>query len=288
VHRRRFADACSITGRTCALLEPEVRPLVEAFLHARGWEWAPEKTRITPSEDGGELLGQHCQNEQGPLLRPPAPTSVRSLLERVRRIIQERRTATAGHWSALLTPIVRGWATCQRQVCSTETFVTVDQAIFEALGRWARRRHPRQGGPWITRTDCGTLRGNQGVFFGDLPRRADPARERPRVTRYRLATTRIVPHVKIRRAAHPYAPSGVEDSHERVGVQLTAHLAKRQEIVPRWKRRHGRCPVGRQTMTQMTGWDNHQLIRRQDGGSDEDENRVLLHPTGHRQGHARG
>jgi RNA-directed DNA polymerase len=286
----RFADDFIITGRTSALLEQEVRPVVEAFLRERGLELAPEKTRITPIEDGFDFLGQHFQKYQGKLLITPAPKSVRSLLERVRKIVKERRTAPAGHRIALLNPILRGWATYHRHICSKETFVTVDHAIFEALWRWARRRHPRKGGPWIKRKYFCTLRGNQWVFFGDLLGQAGPAgpaRQRQRVTLYRLATTRIIRHVKVRSAANPYDPRWAEDYHERVGVQMTAQLGNRQEILRLWKRQNGVCPVCRQTITQMTGWDNHHVIWRVYGGGDEEQNRVLLHPTCHRQVHAR-
>ncbi|WP_345724863.1 HNH endonuclease signature motif containing protein [Herpetosiphon gulosus] len=34
------------------------------------------------------------------------------------------------------------------------------------------------------------------------------------------------------------------------------------------------------------GWHNHHIVRRVDGGPDTAENRVLLHPTCHRQVHS--
>ncbi len=36
----------------------EVEPLVEQFLHERGLELSPEKTKITHIEDGFDFLGQ--------------------------------------------------------------------------------------------------------------------------------------------------------------------------------------------------------------------------------------
>ncbi len=284
VHLIRFADDFIITGRTSALLEQEVRPLVEAFLRERGLELAPDKTRITSLEGGFDFLGQHFQKYQDKLLITPAHKSVRSLLERVRRMVKERPTASAGHLIALLNPVLRGWATDHRHVCSKETFVRVDHAIFEALWRWAKRRHPRHRGPWVKRKYFRTIKGNQWVFFGELRGQAYQRRE---ITLYRLATTRIVRHVKVRSAANPYDPGWAEYYHDRLGVQMTAHLANRQEILQLWKRQHGICPVCRQPITQMTGWDNHHVIWRKDGGGGEEANRVLLHPTCHHQVHAR-
>ena len=48
----RYADDFVITGSSPELLEAEVRPLVEAFLHTRGLELSPEKTLITHAGTG--------------------------------------------------------------------------------------------------------------------------------------------------------------------------------------------------------------------------------------------
>src|SRR4051794_29840839 len=52
----RYADDFIITSRTKERLEREVKPLVEQFLRERGLELSPEKTRITPLEDGFDFL----------------------------------------------------------------------------------------------------------------------------------------------------------------------------------------------------------------------------------------
>jgi RNA-directed DNA polymerase len=59
----RYADDFLITGRSKALLEEEVKPLVERFLKDRGLELSPEKTRVTHIEEGFNLP-------------PPAPAQV--------------------------------------------------------------------------------------------------------------------------------------------------------------------------------------------------------------------
>jgi RNA-directed DNA polymerase len=50
-----------MTGSSHELLEQEVKPLVEQFLHARGLALSPQKTRITHIEDGVDFLGQHLR-----------------------------------------------------------------------------------------------------------------------------------------------------------------------------------------------------------------------------------
>lgn len=55
-----------------------------------------------------------------------------------------------------------------------------------------------------------------------------------------------------------------------------------------WREQNGLCPVCDQPLTQLTGWHNHHIVWRTQGGSDHVENRVLLHPNCHRQVHSQG
>src|SRR6202023_2893397 len=57
----RYADDFIITGRTKELLEGEIKPLVEQFLHERGLELSPAKTVITHVEKGFDFLGQNVR-----------------------------------------------------------------------------------------------------------------------------------------------------------------------------------------------------------------------------------
>ena len=47
MHLIRYADDFIITGHSRELLEAQVKPLVESFLHERGLQLSPEKTAIT-------------------------------------------------------------------------------------------------------------------------------------------------------------------------------------------------------------------------------------------------
>jgi hypothetical protein len=65
-------------------------------------------------------------------------------------------------------------------------------------------------------------------------------------------------------------------------------LKGKRQLISLWKEQNGLCPVCQQKMTKRTGWNNHHLIRRGDGGTGRQENRVLLHPNCHRQVHSQG
>jgi RNA-directed DNA polymerase len=92
--------------------------------------------------------------------------------------------------------------------------------------------------------------------------------------------------IKIKGAANPYDPAWEVYFEERLGVQMAEHLQGRRALLRLWKEQNGLCPVCRQKITKLTGWHNHHIVWRTEGGSDTSENRVLLHPTCHRQVHS--
>ena len=57
----RFADDFIVTGSNLALLEQEIKPLIERFLRERGLQLSPEKTHITHIEEGFDFLGQNIR-----------------------------------------------------------------------------------------------------------------------------------------------------------------------------------------------------------------------------------
>jgi len=84
----RFADDFVITGSSKELLENEVKPVVEQFLHERGLRLSQEKTKITHITDGFDFLGQHIRDYDGKILVKPSRKNVQALLRKVRGIIK--------------------------------------------------------------------------------------------------------------------------------------------------------------------------------------------------------
>ena len=91
---------------------------------------------------------------------------------------------------------------------------------------------------------------------------------------------------KIKAAANPYDPAWEVYFKERLGVQMAANLRGRRRLLYLWQEQQGICPVCQQKITKLTGWHNHHIVQRSLGGSDQADNRVLLHPTCHRQVHS--
>jgi RNA-directed DNA polymerase len=145
----RFADDFIITGSSPELLEQQVKPLVAEFLRERGLTLSDEKTHITAIEDGFDFLGQNVRKYQGKLLIKPSKKSLQRVLTQIRTILKTQKTVPAGVLIAQLNPIIRGWAHYHQHVVSKQAFVQVDNAVFLALWRWAKRRHPHKGKCWI-------------------------------------------------------------------------------------------------------------------------------------------
>jgi len=195
----RYADDFIITGRSRELLEQTVKPLVEAFLKERGLELAPEKTRITTIEEGFDFLGQNVRKYKGILLIKPSTASQRTFLATIRATIKANMALDAEKLIRLLNPIISGWTAYHHHVVSKAVFQSMGHAIYQALWRWAKRRHANKPKRWIKEKYFRPVNGNQWVFSGDSAGRP-----------IRLVAAGYVPikrHVKIRAAANPYDPA---------------------------------------------------------------------------------
>ncbi len=282
VHLVRYADDFIITGRSKELLEQEVKPLVEQFMRERGLELSQEKTHITHIEDGFDFLGQNVRKYDGKLLIKPSKTAVQTHLNKIRGIIKDNKTVTAGFLIMKLNPIIRGWANYHQHVVSSKTFSKVDTAIFKALWRWAKRRHPNKGKKWIKEKYFRTVENRNWVFFGLYV-------DKEGFKEVNLLHTNSFPikrHRKIQSEANPYDPQWEEYFEKRLDVHMSANLQGKRKLLTLWKEQEGLCPICNQKITKLTGWHSHHITWRSKGGNERQENRVLLHPECHRQVHS--
>jgi RNA-directed DNA polymerase len=102
------------------------------------------------------------------------------------------------------------------------------------------------------------------------------------------SSMRIERHMKIRAEANPYDPSWETYFEKRLDVQMVGTLKGKRWLEYLWEEQGGLCPICLQKITKITGWHSHHVLWRSKGGSDQMENRVLLHPTCHQQVHSRG
>ena len=274
----RFADDFIITGSSPELLEQEVKPLVAEFLRERGLTLSNEKTRITAIEDGFDFLGQNVRKYQGKLLIKPSKKSIQRVLTQIRTILKTQKTVPAGVLIAQLNPIIRGWAHYHQHVVSKQAFVQVDNAVFLALWRWAKRRHPHKGKRWIRRKYFKTVGTRHWVLFGN-----HKGKEWRLFFASRLPIKR---HIKIKADANPYDPTWELYFEERLSYQMEHTLRGSRQLDYLWREQNGICPICQQKLTDDTRRHNHHIVWRSRGGPDTADNRVLLHPNCHRQVHS--
>jgi RNA-directed DNA polymerase len=281
----RYCDDFLITGISKEVLEQEVKPLVTDFLWERGLELSEEKTRITHIEDGFDFLGQHVRKYNGKFLTRPSKKNVKAFLTDIRKVIKDKKAATAYGLIATLNPKIRGWANFHRHAAAKKTFVHVDTAIFNALWRWTRRRHPKKGKRWVKDRYFGRVGNQNWRFFGT----AQDKDGKPTRNLLCLAAARpITRYTKMKGDCNPYDPTWELYLETRLGVKMEQTLLGRRRLLYLWKEQGGICPVCHQLMTHVTGWHNHHIVSKTLGGTDSAENRVLIHPNCHKQVHAKG
>ncbi|HSX79806.1 MAG TPA: reverse transcriptase N-terminal domain-containing protein [Candidatus Saccharimonadia bacterium] len=283
VNLMRWADDFLITGSSKELREPAVKPLVETFLKARGLERSPETTSITQVEAGVDLRGPHGRTYQdGTIILTPSAKNGKPFRGTVRQVIKGPAQATAGTRMRRLKPVIRGWAHSHRHVRSQQTLVTLDHALFQALGRWARRRHPKKPQRWRKEKYLHHIEQRHWVVCGATEGRQGQPRQ---VRLWRAAQVKIKRHSKMHGEAHPYAPAWEQYFEQRLGLPMASELQGRRPLLHLWRAQPGLCPVCDQTMTTLTGWHRHHRVRRVDGGSEGRAHRVLRHPHCHSQVH---
>ena len=181
-----------------------------------------------------------------------------------------------------LNPKIRGWANYHRHVVSKRTFDRADHEILSRLWRWARRRHPKKGAPWLKEKYFGLYRGRDWSFFGKT---CDDEGQPCKVWLYRAASTPIKRHVKVKGEANPYDPAYETYFEKREGDHMRDTFRDTRTLRFLWYEQRGHCPVCNERITRITGWRLHHCVPRVLGGSSDATNRVLLHPECHDRVH---
>lgn len=270
----RYADDFIITGSSKELLEDAVKPLVEKFLAARGLVLSEKKTRVTHVNDGFDFLGWNVRYFDRGLLVQPSKKNQKAFLGKIREFLRTRQAVAQVEVIEKLTPVVRGWANYHRSQNSTRTFAKCGHQIWQALWRWACRRHPNKGKKWIKKRYFRCVKGRDWHF-------ADKDKLLPVLSGYAKQI-----HAKINSEANPYDPKDDSYFSKRLAWRMDKTLEGRRKLRWLWWWQEGLCPVCEQKITRETGWHLHHIVKRSERGSDKLTNLALLHPNCHMQFHA--
>ena len=268
-------------GISQAILARAVTPLVRTWLRHRGRARSEEKTRRTHREAGGDLRRHKVRQDNGICLRIPSKKHGQACLADSRKVLKAHQQATASGVRAPRHPHRRGGATFPQHASAKQTVVQVATARCNALGRWARRRHPHTGKPWVQDRSCGRLGNPHGRGVGQAK---DQEGQTIQTWLGRSsATTSNTKYPKRPGDGHPYAPAGACHRATRAGVKMAKTLQGTRRLMDLGKAQGGLGPVCTQPLTQVTGWPNHHSVYKALGGTDTAEPRVLLPPHGPRQ-----
>lgn len=285
VYMVRYADDFVISGTSKELLEEQVKPLVEQFLAVRGLKLSPEKTRVTPIDRGFDFLGWNVRKYGGKLLIKPSKKNVQAFYSKVKEIISGNKAAKQGNLIWVLNPVIRGWTQYHRHQVASEVFSRMDALIFRALWNWAKRRHNKKGAWWIKSKYFHHI-GNRKWTFAAPDVRED-ARENGMTKLLYCGEVAIKRHTKVKAEYNPFDPAWeLYGENLRQTRMLDKHQYRRQ-WASLYKEQQGRCALCGIRMDEVTGWHDHHIVHRVNGGDDTLANRVLLHPTCHVRVHQR-
>ncbi|MDQ2695909.1 MAG: reverse transcriptase domain-containing protein, partial [Pseudomonadota bacterium] len=263
----RYADDFIITGVSKKLLETEVRPLVEDFLHERGLELSQDKTRVVHIAEGFDFLGWNFRKYDGKLLIKPSRKNVKAFLETIRGIVKGNKTVRQANLIAQLNPVIRGWANYHRGAVAKDTFAKVDHVIWQLLWKWACRRHPNKGKQWIKDRYFRQIGSRSWVFAAQTGKVKIEGQTETRVLA-RAGDTPIQRHVKIKAEANPYDPQWETCFEDRLGLKMKESHNGRGRLFRLWWSQGKRCPVCGERITKISGWHVHHITPRHEGDKD--------------------
>jgi RNA-directed DNA polymerase len=281
----RYADDFVITGTSREVLETEVRPWVEQFLATRGLQLSPEKTHVIHIEEGFDFLGWNFRKFDGKLLIKPSKKNVKAFYCKVKEVISNNKTVTQDYLIGLLNPILKGWALYHQPVVAKQAYSRMDNQIFHALWRWAKRRHPNKSLEWIRKKYFQSHESKNWVFSTVVLEESGTKRT---IALYSLADTPIERHKKVSGEYNPFDPSMEEMGEKLRMARMLNKLKYRKQILSLFQSQKGVCLLCKEPINKETGWHDHHIVHRSQGGGDTLDNRVLLHPVCHQQLHSRG
>ncbi|SFB25956.1 RNA-directed DNA polymerase [Collimonas sp. OK607] len=283
----RYADDFVITGASKEILENDVRPWVETFLATRGLRLSAAKTKVVHINDGFDFLGwnfrKYSRKKSEVLLIKPSKKNVKTFYEKLRNIINDNLGVKQENLIRLLNPMLRGWSQYHSPVVAKEAFTRMDWLLFHRLMRWAKRRHPTKSADWIRQKYWRSIGNRAWVFAVDI---INAKGKKDVMELYSLASTVIDYHKKIKGAYNPYDPKCEMYGETLRQERMVNAMRYRTEWVKMYVDQRGLCALCGHEMDMDTGWHDHHIEYRVDGGSDALGNRVLLHPNCHTQVHS--
>ena len=277
----RYADDMLITGKSKAILEKEVKPLVQRFLAERGLELSQEKTKIRHNSEGIDFLGFTLRKYSGDVvMTKPSIASQKAFRKKIKTTLSQLKSAPQSLVIAKLNPIILGWMYYHRHVVSKVIFTRMDSWLWEKLWKWSRRRHPDKGNKWIKAKYFHRHDGYEWTFGHWIKGNNKTPFRYIRLMR-KLPIKR---HPLIRGAFNPYDDNWKDYKTMRLQKNMMAIMSELPYKL--LVRQNGKCKHCGHLIDEVSRWHVHHKLPRSLGGKTVSANLVLLHPECHRQLHS--
>lgn len=275
----RYADDFVVMCETEADAK-KAQETLSVWLTARGLQLSPEKTKIVTLAEGFDFLGFTVRIFPSKLTRSGWKVLIRpskkSVLKIKKRLRDEWLTLNGQNVAAVikrLNPIIRGWANYFRTQVSKKTFQNMDQFMFHREARYERRTHPKKSTAWLKAKYRGKLNPYRKDFwvFGDKETGA---------YLLKFNWTGIQRHTMVTGKNSP-------DDAKLTNYWKNRELAKVKELPVKArmlaKRQDGKCPICGESLFIEENIEQHHIVRRDEGGPDTLDNKLLIHLYCHQQ-----
>jgi RNA-directed DNA polymerase len=281
----RYADDFVVFCETQEDAE-QAKQTLSTWLATRGLTLSTEKTRVVHLSEGFDFLGFNIRHYKSTLTKSgwkvlikPSKKSVQKLRERLREEWHTLQGSTNVQGILKrLNPIIRGWANYFRTGVASHTFYSLDHWMWQRQVRYTKRKHPNK--PWHWK---------KGRYWGKLnPTSEDTWVFGDKETgRYLLkfGWFKIERHVLVKGTASP------DDARLR-DYWKGREKAKAKNISPRQRRLAQRqdyvCPQCGTSLFNGEELHVHHRKPKYQGGTDEENNLLLVHLYCHQQIHSKG
>jgi RNA-directed DNA polymerase len=257
---------------------------LRTWLAERNLQLSEEKTKLVHLSNGFDFLGftvRHYAVPTSPsgwrLQIQPSRKSVRRLKEHLREVWRRFQGAPVAAVVRALNPVIRGWANYFRAQCAGKTFAKLEKWMYDREVRYAKRRHPNKSRFWMVRKYWGVpVRGRKDRWvFGDKPSGA---------YRLRFSWFRQKHHVPVKGTVSPddARRKGYWEERRKRNASDLSRLDQKLASRQGWT-----CPVCGDELLNGEEVHRHHRQPKEEGGTDDLDNLVLLHLYCHQQVHLR-
>jgi RNA-directed DNA polymerase len=268
----RYGDDVVVTAPNREVLETYARPRSEQFLQERGLALSEAKTRTVHITEGVNFLRFTIRKfgKQGTLLTIPQKEKVLKHTRALRSYLDGHKQTPAVTVIRELNPIIRGWANYYRHSVARKTFEKVRHAHGQMLWRWARRRHPEKSSRWV-----------KARYFKSEGYWTFHEKKAELVKPDKIPITRFV---KVMGRSSPYDPALKEYWRKRRKRQVGWENHAKQRLIL-LQRQEYKCALCHIQFRPGEDIESDHIILKSQGGTNEVNNRRLVHPWCHRQRH---